>query len=186
MLKIFHTDIESTGTNHYIHDIHEIAALIEIDGKIVKEINIKMRPRMGAVIDPKALAKGNVTKEQIMAYPVALKGFEMLCKSMNEHIDLHDPKDKFWMSGYNSSHFENHFFSQFFQSMHSRLYSSYFWNGTLDSMALAAQALKHERPSMNDFTLPTVCRRFNIDVDDSKLHTGDYDVRLHHQLYHKF
>jgi DNA polymerase-3 subunit epsilon len=70
MLKICHVDTETTGKHHALHSIHQLAAIIEVNGKIVDRLNIKMRPRLGRYIDEEALKVGGVTKQQIMAYPV--------------------------------------------------------------------------------------------------------------------
>ena len=69
MTKIMYYDLETTGLQPLVNGIHQIAGIIEINGKVVEEFNINMRPAEFHIIEPKALETSNLTVEDIMNNP---------------------------------------------------------------------------------------------------------------------
>jgi len=109
-MKLFYFDVETTGLSAAKCAIHQLSAIIEINGKIEDEININIKPFEGALIQDSALAVSSVTKEQIMAYELDYQSaFAKLRKLLNEYVDRYNKKDKFFLVGYNSASFDNHF-----------------------------------------------------------------------------
>ena len=52
-------------------------------------------------------------------------------------------------------------------------------------MVLCSDRFMDERRSFDDFKLPTLARRFGIEVEDSRLHEALYDVELTRRVYQK-
>ena len=69
MKKVLWIDLETTGTNPAIHGIIQLAAIVEIDGEIVEEADLKMRPLMDKEITDEALEMQGVTKDDLSDYP---------------------------------------------------------------------------------------------------------------------
>ncbi len=176
MLKIFHVDIETTGDDPNLHSIHQIGGYIEIDNKVVNEFEYNVRPYPTALINTKALLISGVTKEEIMNYRDAMSVIREICNLIELYIDYTNPQDKFFISGYNAAHFEGSFLPIFFMQNGCSKYKNYFYHAILDTMVLAASVLRYERSTMPDFKLPTVARRFDIDVNVDRLHKAKYDA----------
>jgi|ERR1700761_806447 len=185
MLKVIHIDTETTGKDPQKHCVHQIAGCIEIDNVVQTTFDFKVRPFPGKEISPASLKKSNVTLPIISAYPHGLTVIRDVCNLLDQYVDASDPQDKMFLCGYNVSSFDQFFLRAFFEQNACSKYTSYFHNGTLDTMVLSAHALRYERAVMNDFTLQTVAQRFNIDVDQSQLHKGVYDAEISRLLYHK-
>lgn len=182
-IKRFFYDVETTGVDFRKNSIHQFGAIIEIDGKIVEEIDLRMRPHPKATIEEQALKAGNVTLEQIMAYPEWLEQFRVLKNIMKEYVDPYDNKDKFNLIGFNSNYFDNNFFTMLFDLAKDNSFWSYFWGGPIDVMCLASERLIEERTKMPSFKLHRVAKTLGIKVDKEKLHDSTYDVHLTREIY---
>lgn len=68
-MKLFFYDLETTGTMVNRHGIHQISGKIIIDGEVKESFDFHVAPNPKAQIEPDALAVGNVTEDQIKAYP---------------------------------------------------------------------------------------------------------------------
>ena len=182
-MKLFLFDLETTGVKHWKNGIHQISGVIEIDGEIKEHFNFKVQPHPKAMIEKEALDVGNVTEEQIMAYPPMGEVHKQLVAILAKYVDKYSPKDKFFLVGYNNAGFDNNFFRAFFLQNNDNYFGSYFWSSSMDVMVLAAEHLKHKRHLMKDFKLKTVAREVGIVVDETKLHDAVYDVMLTREIY---
>ena len=182
IIKFFY-DLETTGLNCMKHSIHQLAGLIEVDGEVVEEVNLKIQPHPKAEIDPYALEVGGVTKEQIMAYPTMQVAYKQLIKLLSRYVDKFDKTDKMYLCGYNNASFDNNFLRVFFELNKDPYMMSWFWPGSLDVMILAAEYLLEERREMPNFQLKTVAKWLGIGVEENKLHEAGYDVYLTREVY---
>lgn len=182
-MKILYYDLETTGVKHWKNSIHQIAGLIEIDGKVVEEFNFNVQPHPKALIDPEALKVGNVTEEQIKAYPPMEAVYKQLVKLLSKYVNKFDKKDKFFLCGYNNAAFDNQFLRAFFQLNDDSYFGSWFWNEPLDVFILASEKFKEERAEMPAFNLKAVAQHVGIAVKDNDLHDALYDVKLTREIY---
>lgn len=184
-MKIFYFDLETTGVMHWKNGIHQISGAIEIDGVVKEYFDYKVCPHSKCLIEPGALAVGNVTEDQIKAYPDMKKVYADLILMLSRYVDKFDKKDKFFLCGYNNAGFDNNFFRAFFVQNFDNYFGSWFWSSHLDAMVLAGQKLMNVRADMIDFKQATVAKQLGIEVDESKLHDAEYDVNLLIQIYKK-
>lgn len=182
-LKILYFDIEGTGVKVNKHSIHQIAAILEIDGVEVDRINIKVQPNPKAQIDEEALKVANVTLEQIQAYQPMESGYKRFTAFLSKHIDKFDTKDKAFTCGYNNAKFDDVFLRAWFEQNGDQYFGSFFWSGALDAMIFATYTLRNVRKRMPDFKLKTVARQLGIEVDDTKLHDALYDIEITREVY---
>jgi len=182
-IKKFFYDLETTGVDHRQNGIHQIAGCLEIDGEIVETFNWNVAPNPKAKIEAKALEVGNVTEEQIKAYPEMGLIFRKLKALLTRHCDPYNTKDKIYLVGYNNAHFDDNFFRAWFTQNGDTFFGSWFHAGSLDSMVLASQYLIERRAKMQNFKLMTVAREIGIVVDESKLHDANYDILLTREVY---
>lgn len=184
--KLFYYDIETTGTKHWKNGIHQISGSIEIDGVIKEEFDFKVRPNPKALIEQEALDVGTgVTMDQIMAYPHMIEVYAEITAMLRKYVDKYNKRDKFFQVGYNAASFDSAFFRAFFKQNNDEYFGSWFWSDVIDVRVLAIEFLKKSRHKMIDFKLATVAKYLGIEVDDSKLHDGKYDIWLTKEIYKK-
>lgn len=182
MIKIFY-DLETTGVDVKVHSIHQLAGLIEVDGKVVETFDIKTRPHPKAIIDMAALNVCGVTKSHILAYQPMKQAHTKFVRMLKRYVDPYDKKDKMFMVGFNNSHFDDTFLRAWFEQNGSKYFDAWFWRGSLDVMCLAAEYLVERRHNMPSFKLKRVAKELGLDVDKDKLHDGVYDVELMRSIY---
>jgi len=183
-MKILFFDIETTGLNFWQHGIHQISGCIDIDGIVVEKFNFKVAPNPSAKIDIEALKVGNVTIDQIQAYPSMKMVYVDFCQLLGKYCDKFKKQDKFFLCGFNNASFDNQFLRAWFVQNGDQYFGSWFWSSPLDAFILATQKLLEQRSQMADFKLKTVCAQMGIEVDESKLHDAEYDIDLTRQLYY--
>ena len=184
-MKLFLFDLETTGTDAIKHGVHQISGKIIIDGIVRQSFDFKVRPKDGAEYDPEALKVGNVTREQLEAYPSMQEVFGEVILMLDHYVNKFNKADKFFLLGYNNAHFDNPFFRQWFLDNGFKYFGSYFWSNSFDAMVLATPFLCDRRASMQDFKQSTVAAALGIHVDPAKLHDAAYDIELCQAIYDK-
>ena len=184
MSKILFYDLETTGVDSKKNGIHQISGMLQVNGKVVNEFNIKMRPDENLVIEAEALAVSNLTIADLDARDWSeMDGYSELIGIIGKHCDKYNKKDKIFLCGYNNASFDNQFLREFFLRQGDNYFGSWFWSNTLDVMVYASMLLAKKRPQMENFKLMTVAKTLGIEVDDSQLHDALYDVRLTKEVF---
>jgi len=183
MAKLFFYDTETTGVKYWRNGIHQISAIIEIDGVVKESINLNPRPNPKAEIELGALEIGNVTREQIMEYEDMKSVHSKLVSRLEQYVDKFNPADKFFLVGYNNRSFDDSFLRAWFTQCGDKYFGSWFWSSGIDVMVLAAQILMDKRADMENFKLMTVAKYLGIEIDEFQLHDAFYDVTLTRQVY---
>jgi len=180
--KIFWCDVETTGLESKRHCIIQLAYMIEIDGEIVLDRNIQMKPMYPGSVDEKALDINGKTHEEIMQYPDCKIGYRQLLKDLGKHIDKFNPDDKFIVAGYNVN-FDIKFLRQLFERMNDKYYGSWFFNVPMDIYTFVAHKIL-EGMRLPNYKLLTVCSHFGITVVDA--HDAKCDIDVTRKLYKSF
>lgn len=182
IIKLFY-DLETTGVEYKRHGVHQIAGLLEVNGEVAEEFNFHVQPHPKAVIEPEALSVCGVTFNQLQNYTPMQEVYKALTGILLKYVDKFDKTDKIHLVGFNNRHFDDDFFQMFFALCGDTFFWSYFYGDTLDVMVLASQYLIERRPYMPSFKLHRVAKELGLDVDDSKLHDGLFDVKLTREIY---
>lgn len=182
MKKVFF-DLETTGVMHWKNGIHQIAGLIEIDGKVVEEFDLKIQPNPAALIEKEALDVAGITQQDLATYMPFKQGYLTFTELLSKYCNKFDKKDKYFLYGYNNAPFDNQFLRAFFVQNGDQYFGSWFWANSVDVMVLAAEHLLAQRAEMENFKLHTVAKQFGIEVEDEKLHDGMYDIYLTKKIY---
>lgn len=177
-MKLVFFDLETTGTNPGKHGIHQISGQIVIDGVIKETFDFHVQPNPKALIEDEALKVGNVTREQILAYPPMQQVYQEFVSMLGKYVDKFNKKDKFFLVGYNNAAFDNQFLRGFFLQNGDVYFGSWFWANSIDVMVLASAYLATRRPDMETFKLSTVARTLGVDVQSESLHDAMYDIEL--------
>ena len=177
-MKLVFFDLETTGTNPGKHGIHQISGQIVIDGVIKETFDFHVQPNPKALIEDEALKVGNVTREQILAYPPMQQVYQEFVAMLGKYVDKFNKKDKLFLVGYNNAAFDNQFLRGFFLQNGDVYFGSWFWANSIDVMVLASAYLATRRPDMENFKLSTVARTLGVDVQSESLHDAMYDIEL--------
>lgn len=189
MSKILWLDLETTDadTNKPIRGaVHQLAYILDIDGKVVKEGVYNMRPFPKDLINYTALNVTGVTYEQIMAYPSPVTAF-------NELLSMMKINGPMVLGGFNNSIFDSSFFYSWWWKCiaDSRIdkntadLSKLIFFDPLDVRTLALDALLDERPSMKTFRLEDVAKAFGVEFNPDEAHDASYDIKKTREIYYK-
>lgn len=185
MEKLFFFDLETTGIEPKRNGIHQLAGIIVIDGKIVDDFILYIKPFEDQVINIEALAISNTALGQLESYRHPKDAFKKLTALLSEYCNKYDKNDRFYIAGYNNAGFDNLFLREYFLRNNDSSFNQWFWDEPIDVFVLAGYCLAAVRDTMENFKLPTVAKRFGIKVWEEKLHNAQYDVKLTYQLYQK-
>lgn len=174
-MKILYFDTETTGIDPKIHEITQFAAIVEIDGVPVEEVNWRCQPTNYEAISPEALQTTGVTVEQLKTFPHPTEMMKNIRSLFDRYINKYDKADKFWPAGHNVS-FDLDFLQAFWKK-HSDKYGTGSYQNwrSLDSRYFAnflmAAGKLHGIPDMK---LATLCGHYGIEID---AHDALSDIR---------
>ena len=183
-MKLFFFDTETTGTDFNIHGIHQISAIMCIDGKIVDTFNVKLVPWDECQYTDEAMEVTGKTVEQIKANPYnESDAHTLIISKISKYCNRYDKKDKFFMVGFNV-HFDNQMLRQLFLRCGDTYFGSFFWSNPIDVMTMATQKLLEHRPFMENFQLMTVAKTFGLlEGKDENFHDALFDIEITKEIY---
>lgn len=184
--KAFWLDTETTGIDPCKASIIQLAGIIEIEGKLVEEINIKMQPFAGADVSQEALAVNHTTVEAISKYQPFEKGMAKLKVTLDGYVNTYDKTDKMIIMGYKVG-FDSDFLREAFRRLGGDNakygYGSRFVSGLLvDVSSLVGIYVLQTGVYLKNHKLQTVCDHFKIPLD---AHDALEDIKATRILYGK-
>lgn len=182
IVKLFF-DLETTGVEVNKNSIHQLSGIIEVNGNVVEEFNIKMRPHDRAIITEEAMRVCKTTEEEIKTYPPYKKQKDLFVSIVTKYIDRFDPKQKIYLVGFNNRYFDDVFLRKLFELCGDPMIGSIFWNNSIDVLCLATEYLIDQRHNMPSFKLLRVAKTLGIPIDKTKLHDAVYDCHLTRECY---
>lgn len=183
MMKRLWLDSETTGTDPRRHAVTQIAMLVEIDGKVVREWECKLRPWEGAEIEQEALTVTGKTLEEIMAYPEHKAGYAEFISVLGSYVSRFDRSDKFFLHGYNVT-----FDADFLHSLADKCGDPYLMSYMVWPGICVAQQIAAKRP---DFWIGLRKRKLGIIAEamgvhvEGMLHDALTDIRLTRAIWEK-
>lgn len=108
--------------------------------------------------------------------------YERFITALDKMVDKFNPKDKLYFMAYNAS-FDTEHVRRMFKDNNNNYYASYFHVPSVDVMQVAAIYLMGKRGQPENFKLGTVAKFMGVEVVNSKLHDGLYDIQITHKLY---
>ena len=181
MSKIFWFDCETTSLNPHKGSIHQLAFMIEIDNKIVEELNLKIAPFPNSEISKRALEISGVTDDQIEQFPPPEEMYTDLMKVLEKYVNKFTKTDKFILGGYNIATFDEPFLRQFFIKNHDKFFGSWFFWPKLDVQTQVAEHLVKKGLRLENYKLETVCNHFKITIS---AHDAMSDITATRTLYY--
>lgn len=182
-IKFFY-DLETCGLNYKQNAIIQLGAKIEVDDKVVEEVNLLIQPHPKAVIEPEALEVNGRTLEEIKKFPFTYEtGYKELLRILSKYVGRFKRDEKMYLVGFNNKSFDDFFFRKLFELNKDAFFNSWFWSESIDVMTVAGEYLIGRRPYMTNFKLKTVAREMGIEIDESRLHEAGYDIELTRLIY---
>lgn len=188
--KIIYLDTETTGLDAKKCGIIQLAAILDIDGKEVDSIDIKICPRHDLEINDEALAISGFTREQIQSdFLPELRAHAEFTAWLGRHIDKFSKVDKAFFSGYNTP-FDVEFVRAWFTRCNDKYFGSWFWSGSIDVMGAALWALRDKRHMLPNFKLGTVAdfvlgSRVAELTAEAGLHNALTDIRITREIHRR-
>lgn len=180
----FYYDLETCGLNYKQNAIIQLGAKIEVDGKIVEEIDLLIRPPENAKIDQEALDVNGRTLEEIKNFPFTYEtAYKELLRILSKYVDRFKRDEKMYLVGFNNKSFDDFFFRRLFEINKDAFFNSWFWSESIDVMTVAGEYLIGRRPYMTNFKLKTVAHEMGIEIDEKRLHEAGYDIELTRMIY---
>lgn len=161
-MKILYFDTETTGIDPKLHDIIQFSAIVEVDGEVIDELDVRCQPSRWENISQDALTVTGMTIEKLKELPTPQEAFKQIKNFFDKHIDKYDKLDKFYPAGHNVS-FDIDFLQEFFKR-HGDEYgtgSYQNWN-CLDSRILANFMKMRGKMELPNHKLETLCNHFEI------------------------
>lgn len=183
-IKRLFIDTETTGLDEKIHGVHQIACLIEINGKVIEKVNIKLKPFDDCIYDDDAFKTHRISKEIIETYQSEIDGYEQLVGILYKYVNKYNKEDKFTVVGYNIR-FDINFIYQLFIRNNDNFLFSLIWSNPIDVMSLATCKLESIRHKMVNFKLTTVAQQLGIEISEEKAHDGLYDIEITRDILYK-
>lgn len=180
-MKLFYADTETTGLESKIHEVFQFSFIIEIDGEIVEEADIKMRPDRPEEASPEALKVTNKTIKELKTYPKRGVAFERLVEILGRHVDRYDRADKFLWIGQNPS-FDIPFVRALFREQGDKYFGAWFDNRPADLISLGVALKYRGLIDPENFKLGTLCDYFGVSL---KAHDALEDVRATRAVFQK-
>lgn len=181
MSKVLYLDTETTGltTNSAII---QIAGIIEIDGVVKEEFNIKCRPHENAEVSKDALEVTKLTLEEINKYQAPEDALKELETIFAKYCDKYNREDKFILVGHNVK-FDLKMLNSFFIRLGNNYLGSWIsFKKIFDTLAViqAMQIIKII-PEMENNKLGTLSEYFKIELGDNA-HDALADIKATRKL----
>ena len=180
--KLFHIDVETTGTDAKENGLVQLAGIIEIDGDIKEKVDLLTCPFPNDTIEQSALDVIGKTEEEIKSYEDPQPIYRELISMMDHYVDRYNSSDKFHFIGYNSR-FDESFIREWFRRLNDPYFGSWFYWPAIDASNLAAVELSDVRHTMPNFKLMTVAKELGISVDEDKAHDAFFDIVITRKIY---
>ena len=173
-------DVETTGLSAYKNAIIQFACLVDIDGKIEDEKELKIAPLETDEIEDAALKVNGITRVELTQFrtaPEVLNGH--ILPFFNKWINKFDITDKFAFAGFNVG-FDIDFLKQFFWKNKERYFGSYFNGKRVDPLYQLYSLDYQNKLCLPNNKLGTACKHFDIEIE---AHDALSDIRATRELY---
>jgi DNA polymerase III subunit epsilon len=179
--KLLWFDSETGGTDEKTDALIQLAAIIEINGEVVDEIDLKMQALPGKKISNEAISKHGMTLEMISKFDAPRSCFEKLEKMLLKHNPYPVKTDRYIMAGYNPE-FDCKFLYQWYTDIDGKYaYWKHLQFSPIDVLP-TLRAMRHAGIlDIPDTKLETVCAHLNIPLN---AHDALSDIRATRQLTH--
>lgn len=174
-MKVLWFDTETTGLDAVKNDIVQLAGMIEIDGVIMEEFEIRMQPRSYENVSEEALRIQKTTIDQIKTYQTPDEAYKKISGILSKYIDRYNKADKFYPAGQNVG-FDRNFLDQFYKKSGDGYFYAFVNNYALDLLQLTSILRYQGLLTTENLKLSTIANACGIDA--SGAHTAIDDIKM--------
>lgn len=156
MIKQLFIDLETTGLNPKTDSITEFGYIYKVGGKIKKQGVIKV--------------------------PNGVNIYPSIINLIDGFVDKFNKEDKMYFIAYNAE-FDTNFMRELFTQNNNNFFGSYFYNPSVCIMQMVANKLMRKNVRPENFKLSTICKYYKVPVDETKLHSALYDIKISNEVY---
>ena len=178
-VKLFWMDAETTGLDPLKQEMTQVAAIMEVNGAVVDELNVFMRPSRPICIQDQALQVQGKTRQQVMAYPLRKIGFGKLTAFLDKWCNKLDADDKLLWSGQNPE-FDISFAREEFKVHGNGFFKAYFGYHKLDLITVAVMMRHLGLFAPKNFKLTTMAETLGIEYN---AHDALADIKTTRQIW---
>jgi len=172
-IKRLYLDVETTGLDHELCGLTQVAFVIEIDGREMASANFNVRPFEGAEVHKKALEVTGKTYDEVMSYPREDEVFATMLVMLKEYINPMIYGDDFTLIAYNAE-FDQNFMIAWFGRM-GKKYANYINYRKVDPLALLRILHVEGMANLPGYKLIEVYKAiFN---EEFEAHDADADIK---------
>ncbi len=187
--KICYIDLETGNPHPENTTLIQLSGAIEINWVIQEKFDIFIKPFPGdPPIEQQASDKHGITADIIAEnkdnkFVAPEVAYKMITDILNKYVKKFDKKDKFIFVGYNSHSFDFPVLRKFFEKNNDVYIGSYFWYPCVDVMLMYMADWYSIRDTIDNFQLQTIAKLKGIEIDETRLHDGLYDIQLTRELF---
>jgi DNA polymerase-3 subunit epsilon len=174
-MKILSIDTETTGVT-WQSGIHQLAAILHIDGIEVARKVWHIKPDATCTISDEALAVSGITRADLETYTPEHIFFKEFQAFLGTYVNKFDKSDKFHFRAYNAK-FDEERLRDLWKRRGDNYFGSWFWTPVNCVMIAAGRSLGAVRHNLMDFKLHTVCKYMGISWDEAEAHDALYDIK---------
>lgn len=164
MKKILYFDTETTGLNPQKNAVIQFAGIVEINGKVQEEIEMKIAPMKDDVIEEKALEVHGMDKMTVLEFPNSQEQYKKLKTILTKYVDPYNKNDKFTPAGYNVR-FDMEMMNAFFRKNNDSYFGALVNWKCIDALPIMHFMDFTEKIRLDDYKLSTVCSHYGISIE---------------------
>lgn len=185
MKKILYLDTETTGLNPKVHDVVQIAGIVEINGRMIKEFSFHCQPFDFSTIQPTALKVNKLTMQDLKSFDPPIVAVAKFIACISEYVDRYEPSDKFVIAAHNSQ-FDYNFVKNWWQKAETKIpFHSFFSKNTIDTLAISKTLIENGYIGTKSAKLESLAGHYNLSYGERGAHDALADTRVMRDLYKK-
>ena len=182
MNKLFWFDCETTGLDPVKNDIIQLSYVIEIDGIVKEQEDLKMQPFSYENISQEALNIHGITLDEIKTFEDPKKVYRHLVSVFDKYVNKYDRSDKFTPGGYNIENFDIPFLKNFWLKNNDKYFGSYLRYKGIDPFQVIKFVNAIGKDKYDSMKLEAACKKFDIEI---KAHDAMSDILATRELAYK-
>lgn len=180
--KLLFLDEETTGRDKAVHDIWQLAMIVDIFDRDTVELEQKMAPLNPDCFEIKALELNNKSITELKDYPDARGQLVIMKNFMQKFVSPYNTMDKFIIVGYRVE-FDKNFLRSHFFKLGDKYFGSWFSNYYIDVYAWTQALFALKRfPGAANCKLSTIAEHMGIEHD---AHDAMSDIRATREIFYR-
>ncbi len=181
-MKLIYLDTETTGLDPVKNDIIQLAGIVEIDGVVKEEFNIRCQPFSYENIQQQSLDTNKMSLDMLKQFQTPQIAYKQFVTILDRYIDKFNKSDKFIPVGQNVK-FDLDFLRQFFVKNNNKFFGSYVDYHSIDLMVLSGFFTMIGKINPVNLKLGTIAEIMKVEFD---AHDALEDIRATREILFSF